>query len=160
MHTLFTSGETITAVNAGVLHNKLLQVSCGFIYTDKQTVYSLPVDSRLEAVEELISENDRKSIVFVPFIHALEGIAEYLEKKGYKVATVSGSTSRGKRDKIFGDFMNKDDPTVIVAHPQCMAHGLTLTAANMIIWYSPTQSLEIYEQANARITGRARPARR
>jgi SNF2 family DNA or RNA helicase len=153
MHHMTQSGESITAVNEGVLHNKLLQVSCGYIYTDnKSTVYALPSDSRLEAMEQLVSENDRKTIVFVSFIHALEGIAEYLKKKGHAVATVSGSTPRGKRDKIFSDFMNKDDPRVIVAHPQCMAHGLTLTEANMIIWYSPTQSLEIYEQANARIT--------
>jgi SNF2 family DNA or RNA helicase len=38
-----------------------------------------------------------------------------------------------------------------VAHPQCMAHGITLTAADTIIWFAPTTSLEIFEQANARI---------
>ena len=152
MRALTASGETITAVNEGVLQGKLLQVACGFIYTDKQTVYSLPADSRLEAVEEIVSENDRKTIVFVPFIHALEGVANYLRKKKHTVGVVYGATARGKRDKIFSDFMHTPDPKVIVAHPQCMAHGLTLTEANTIIWYSPTQSLEIYEQANARIT--------
>jgi len=40
---------------------------------------------------------------------------------------------------------------VMLAHPQCIHHGLTLTAATTIIWYSPTCSLDIYEQANARI---------
>ena len=38
-----------------------------------------------------------------------------------------------------------------MAHPQCLAHGLTLTEADTIVWYSPTMSNEIYEQANARI---------
>ena len=152
MRHMTNAGESITAVNEGVLQNKLLQVSCGFIYTDKQTVYALPADSRLAAVEEIVSENDRKTIVFVPFIHALEGVADYLRKKKHSVGVVYGATARGKRDKIFNDFMHAADPKVIVAHPQCMAHGLTLTAANTIVWYSPTQSLEIYEQANARIT--------
>jgi SNF2 family DNA or RNA helicase len=48
-------------------------------------------------------------------------------------------------------FQNTDKYKVLLAHPQCLAHGLTLTAANTIIWYCPTASLELYEQANARI---------
>ena len=39
----------------------------------------------------------------------------------------------------------------LLAHPQCVHHGLTLTAATTIIWYSPDHVLEVYEQANARI---------
>jgi SNF2 family DNA or RNA helicase len=40
---------------------------------------------------------------------------------------------------------------VLLAHPACLHHGITLTAATTIVWYSPVTSLEIYEQANARI---------
>ena len=32
-----------------------------------------------------------------------------------------------------------------------MAHGLTLTAGNTVVWYGPTDRPEIYDQANARI---------
>jgi SNF2 family DNA or RNA helicase len=35
-------------------------------------------------------------------------------------------------------------------HPQCVAHGVTLTAADTIIWYLPITSLDIYDQFNAR----------
>ena len=38
------------------------------------------------------------------------------------------------------------------AHPECMSHGLTLTAADTIVWFGPVTKLETYEQANARIT--------
>ena len=144
-------GEAITAVNEGVLHNKLLQVSCGFIYTDTKTVYALPSTGRLRALDEALSETDRKVLVLVPFIHALAGVSGYLKSKGHTIATVSGSTSKGMRDKIFSEFQNNPVPRIIVAHPQCLAHGLTLTEANTIVWYSPTTSLEIYDQANARI---------
>ena len=41
---------------------------------------------------------------------------------------------------------------MINAHPECMSHGLTLTAADTIIWFGPVTKLETYEQANARIT--------
>ena len=145
-------GETITAVNEGVLQNKLLQVACGYIYTDAHKVYELPHANRLKALEEALEETDRKVIVFVPYVHALQGITEHLVKAGETVALVHGGTSRSVRDRIFTDFQGAAEPRILVAHPQCMAHGLTLTAANTIVWYAPINSLEIYEQANARIT--------
>jgi SNF2 family DNA or RNA helicase len=152
MRHITQSGQSITAANEGVLQNKLLQVACGFIYTDDRKVYALPNQSRLDVLEEVTEETDRKIIVFVPYIHALHGIAAHLTKNKHSVAVVYGATPRHARDKIFQAFQEAPDPRIIVAHPQTMAHGLTLTAANTIIWYGPTQSLEIYEQANARIT--------
>lgn len=152
MRHITSDGQSITAANEGVLQGKLLQVACGFIYTDKRTVYALPNTQRLAALEEVIDETDRKVIVFVPYIHALEGVAEHLRKAGHSVALVYGATSRTQRDAVFKAFQDESVPRIIVAHPQTMAHGLTLTAANTIVWYGPTQSLEIYAQANARIT--------
>lgn len=145
-------GETITAVNEGVLQNKLLQVACGFVYTDKHQIYELPNRSRMDALLEAIEETDRKVIVFVPFIHALEGVAKFLETHKKSVALVYGQTPRARRNHVFRTFQDAEHPRILVAHPQCMAHGLTLTASNTIVWYCPTNSLEIYEQANARIT--------
>ena len=48
----------------------------------------------------------------------------------------------------------QDDPDlrILIAHPGCLSHGLTLTAANTIVWWSPTTSYEQYLQANGRIT--------
>jgi SNF2 family DNA or RNA helicase len=52
---------------------------------------------------------------------------------------------------VFNLFQNTDKYKVIVAHPQCMSHGITLTRADTIIWFGPLASLETFEQANARI---------
>ena len=146
------TNEPISAVNQGVLHNKLLQVSCGYLYTDAHKIYELSNTGRLTALGEVLDETDRKVLVLVPFLHALTGVSTHLRGKGHNLAVVHGGTSRGARDKIFTDFQNPKHPLrIIVAHPQTLAHGLTLTEANTIIWYSPTTSLEIYEQANARI---------
>jgi SNF2 family DNA or RNA helicase len=147
------NGSTITAVNEAVLQNKLLQVACGFIYTDDRTVYSLPCKARMAALDEVIEETDRKVIVFAPFVAAVDGIVEHLRTGGHSVAHVYGATPRHVRDNVFRAFQSSaSDPRILVAHPQTMAHGLTLTEANTIVWYGPTNSLEIYEQANARIT--------
>jgi SNF2 family DNA or RNA helicase len=141
----------ITAANEGVLQSKLLQVACGYMYTDNKKVYTLPTKPRLDAMRDLIYETDRKVIVFVPFVHALKGVFELLTKEGFDCAMVYGDTPKGARDRIFSNFQTKQTPRVLVAHPQCMAHGLTLTAANTIIWYTATNNPEHYEQANGRI---------
>ena len=145
------NGETITAANEGVLQSKLLQVACGFIYTDTKGVFKLPVKPRLDALLSIVEQTTRKFICFVPFTHALEGVAAHLQAADEKIAVVHGQTPVGQRNRIFRAFQEDDELRGIVAHPGCMAHGLTLTAANTIIWYSPTNSFETYEQANARI---------
>ena len=63
---LTQDNEAVSAVNQGVLHNKLLQVSCGFLYTDHKTVYALPSSGRLAALAEVMDETDRKVLVWSP----------------------------------------------------------------------------------------------
>lgn len=150
MAMLTKKGESITAVNEGVLQSKLLQVSLGYIYTDARGVTKLPNDNRLQTLAELVEQTSRKVIVFVPFIHALEGVATFLQKHT-SIAVVHGQTPVGARNKIFRSFQEDYEPHTIVAHPGCMSHGLTLTAANTIVWFGPVNNFETYEQANARI---------
>jgi SNF2 family DNA or RNA helicase len=150
MHGLFDKGE-ITVQNAGILMNKLLQVSLGWVYTDTRGIVSFDNDARKAALLDAVESTDNKVIVFVPFIHALDGVADHLRKNDMPCEIVSGQTPQSERNRIFGAFQNSSEPRVIVAHPQCMAHGLTLTAADTIIWFGPFASLEVFEQANQRI---------
>jgi len=149
-HVMVASNE-ITAMNAGAVLMKLLQISTGYVYSKDKAVVTLDNDDRLTALVDMVNSSDRKVIVFVPFVHALEGIAARLTSEGYDVRTVYGGTPRGERDQIFNLFQNSTAIKVLVAHPQCMAHGITLTAADTIIWFAPIPNLEIFEQANARI---------
>lgn len=149
-HTLIASKE-ITAMNAGAVLNKLLQISTGYVYTRDKEVVPLDNDERLTALVDAVNSTDRKVIVFVPFVHALEAVSKRLTSEGYDVRTVSGATPKNDRETAFNLFQNTDAVKVLVAHPQCMAHGLTLTAADTIIWFAPIPNLEIFEQANARI---------
>jgi SNF2 family DNA or RNA helicase len=150
MALMTSNGESVTAVNEGVLQSKLLQVSMGYIYTDAKGVLTLPNDARLEMLAEIVEQTSRKVIVFVPFIHALQGVAQFLQKRT-SIAVVHGQTPIAARNKIFRSFQEEYDPHTIIAHPACMSHGLTLTAANTIVWFGPVNNYETYEQANARI---------
>lgn len=139
----------ITAVNEGVLLSKLLQVTTGAVYSEEHAVVELTPKHKLDALKEVVEESGRKLIVFTPFVHSLQMLQRELAKD-YSVEVVYGAISSKRREEIFKQFQH-GDLQVLVAHPECMAHGLTLTAACTICWYTPTHSNEIYEQANGRI---------
>ena len=149
-HAMVAANE-ITAMNAGAVLMKLLQISTGYVYSKDKAVVALDNDERLTALVDMVNSSDRKVIVFAPFVHALDGIAARLTSEGYDIRKVSGATPKSERDEVFNLFQNTGKIKVLVAHPQCMAHGITLTAADTIIWFAPIPNLEIFEQANARI---------
>lgn len=149
-HSMVLNNE-ITAANAGAVMNKLLQVSLGWVYTSQGTTVSLDNSARVDAIVDCILGSNRKCLVFAPFKHALEGIHQALDKEGIEHAVVSGDTAAGARNDIFNLFQNTSKYRVLAAHPACLAHGVTLTAADTIIWAGPITSFEVYDQANARI---------
>lgn len=144
-------GHDITAVNAGVVMSKLLQISLGWIYNKDGDIITLDNDARLKAVIDIVTSASNKILCFSPYKHALGGVANALDKEGVEYATVSGDTPLSERSQIFNLFQNTDKYKILNAHPECLAHGLTLTAADTIIWNGPVTSLEVYSQANARI---------
>jgi len=145
------AGEDISAVNAAVRINKLLQVSCGAIYTDTGEIVDLDVGNRLSAVLEVIEESSHKVLVFVPFTHTIDLLKNYLDKNKVPCDVINGKVSVNRRSDIVKRFQEQPDPHVLIIQPQAASHGLTLTAANTIIWYAPVTSVETYLQANARI---------
>lgn len=144
-------GEHVSAVNAATSINKLLQISGGAVYTDNREVIEFDVSNRLKAVLEVIEEASHKVLVFVPFTHTIQLLSEYLSKNGITSDIINGQVSVNKRHDIINNFQEKEEPKVLIIQPQAASHGLTLTAANVIIWYAPVTSVETYLQANARI---------
>lgn len=144
-------GEQVSSVNAAVNVNKLLQISGGAVYTDTKEVIEFDVKNRLKVILEVIEESSHKVLIFVPFTHTIELLHTFLIKNKISCGVISGSVSVNKRSEIIKQFQNSPDPHVLVIQPQAASHGLTLTAANTIIWYAPVTSVETYLQANARI---------
>jgi len=131
--------------------NKLLQISGGAVYSDTGEVVEFDVSSRLNVIQEVINEASHKVLIFVPFTHTIHLLNDFLTKKGISAEVINGQVSVNKRHSIIQRFQEGEDIRVLIIQPQAASHGLTLTAANVIIWYSPVPSVETYLQANARI---------
>ena len=144
------AGEEITAVNAAVGLNKLLQISCGAAYTDSGETVVFDIKNRYTVLLEVVQETSNKVLLFVPFKHTIEVLRERLTQDGVSVEVIDGDVSVANRTRIFNDFQTTDNLKILIVQPQAAAHGVTLTAADTIVWWGPTPSMEIYAQANAR----------
>ncbi len=135
----FLEGE-VTAATAAALTTKLLQYSNGALYLDDSS-YVKTSNKKLEALEELIELSNGKSILcFYSFRHDLERI---LKKFPF--------ARKLKNSKDIDDWNNGEIP-LLLAHPAGAGHGLNLQAGgNIIVWFGVTWSLELYQQANARL---------
>jgi SNF2 family DNA or RNA helicase len=145
------NGTSITAANAAVMFSKLLQISCGAVYDEDGAVVDVDASHRYDALKEIVDEVGGKVIVFVPFRAVQTWLSERLKADGLDVEVVNGDVSKSERDRIFNEFQNGTGIDVLLAHPKVAAHGLTLTRSSDVIWFAPIYSLEMYEQANARI---------
>lgn len=148
---MVADGEEISTVNAAVNLNKLLQISGGAVYSDTGSIIEFDVSNRLKVITEVIEESSQKVLVFVPFTHTIELLSAHLRGAGISCEIINGAVPVTKRTEIFKRFQETEYPKVLIIQPQSAAHGVTLTAADTIIWYSPVTSIETYLQANARI---------
>jgi len=146
-----TAGESVSAVNAAANLNKLLQISGGAVYTDKKEVIEFDISPRLSALSEVIAETTNKILVFVPYRHTIRVVSQYLTKQDISNEVINGEVSATDRAHIIQRFQNMDDPRVLVIQPQAASHGVTLTRADTIVFWSPVMGVETYLQCVARM---------
>ena len=137
-------GGEITASNAAVLSNKLIQMANGAIYDENGEFVDVH-SKKLEALEDLIeSANGKPVLVAYWFKHDLERIEKHLNSKKIEFARLDS-------DKSIEDW-NNGKISVALIHPASTGHGLNLQdGGSTIIWFGLTWSLELYEQTNARL---------
>lgn len=149
------SGEMLTAVHAGSRMQKLLQTLSGGVYNEDGSVVNVHKE-RYELVLDLVEETDHALVAF-NWTHQRDGLIAEAQRRKLNYAVIDGSTPTLERNRIVYQFQ-QGNIHVVFAHPQSAGHGLTLTAANRIIWASPTYRADLYEQFNHRIvrTGQKR----
>lgn len=132
--------EAISAVNAAALMTKLLQFGNGAIYTDKErTAYAEIHDEKIKALEEIIEAAQGEPVlVFYAYQHDYERMKKRLGGKKYQTGDLK-------------DWNAKKIP-LMYAHPASVAYGLNMQDGGFIIvWFGQTFSLELWDQANARL---------
>lgn len=146
------SEGSITASNAAVKAMKLLQIAAGSVRDDNGNVMLLDSTARDEELWRIFEETGKtKLVVFCAFTASINHVTEFFRKKGAKTGAIYGDVPHKERAKLIEDFQERD-LQVLVIQPQSSAHGITLTAANVMVWHSLIASGEYYVQANGRIT--------
>lgn len=134
----FADGD-IDAVNAASLSNKLLQLANGAVYDENGKVRKIH-SRKLDELEDLIeAANGKPVLVYYSYKHDRDRISERFNAREIK------------DDKDISEW-NAGKIQLAIAHPASCGHGLNLqSGGSTIVWFGLTWSLELYQQANARL---------
>jgi len=132
----------IEAVTAAALTNKLLQYTGGAVYDSEHDWHEVG-RSKLEVLSDLVETAGEPVLVFYAYKHELARIQE--ELKDYAPVVFTGEPE-------ILDAWNRGEIRVLLCHPASVAFGLNMQqGGRIIVWYTPTWNLELYQQANARL---------
>ena len=139
--------ETVAALNAAAVMSKLLQMANGAVYTESGGVVRIH-QQKVDALEEIVDTTGEPVLVFYSFRHDLDAIR----------ARIPDARELDGPEDIAA--WNRGEIRVLLAHPASVGYGLNLQeGGHVIVWYGLTWSLELYQQANARLhrQGQERP---
>lgn len=130
----------VVANNAAGLMGKLLQLANGAIYDEDKEVIHVH-DQKLEALASIVEEAQGQPILlFYSYKHDRDRIRELFKQA--EELDQEDSIARWNRGEI----------PLLIAHPASAGHGLNLQdGGHIIVWFGLTWSLELYQQANARL---------
>lgn len=145
--------ETFSTMNVLTQLMRLQQVVAGSLKNEEgETIYL--ENNRLQAVSDILEETDGKVVLFAVFRTDIERLAEMLREKYGKnsVATYYGETPQNERQNIITRFQDPNSELkYFISNPQTGGRGITLTEANVIIYYSNSYDLELRIQSEDRI---------
>lgn len=140
----------VEAVNTLAKIMKLRQITSGFL-VDSQSGTSAKISSpKMEDLDALLDElGSQKVVVACQFREEIEQLLSRYKKQG--VAAIYGGVSLDARTQAVRDFQATDKVRIMLLQPQAAAHGITLTAANYLVYLSLDYNFEYYYQVAKRI---------
>lgn len=146
------NGELATTASVLTQIMRLQQICCGHLQPDEGEIQVLD-NNRLKELMEITEELQGKAIIWASYTHDIQQIASALRDRfgPEAVATYYGATEQDDRQDIVNRFQDKSDPLrFFVGQPKTGGYGITLTAANTVIYYSNSYDLEIRLQSEDR----------
>ena len=148
---LEVEGTELSAMSAAALTGKLLQLCGGAVYDEAGAAHEVHA-AKLEALTELVEQlHGEHALLFYGYLHEIPRLLSAIPE-GVRVRQLDSADD--------ADAWNRGEVDVLLAHPASCAHGLNLQdGGRHVIWYTLTWSLELYQQANARLhrQGQQRP---
>jgi len=123
---------------------RLHQISCGFVSTDDSEIKDIP-NSRTEELMQILSETEGKVIIWANYRHDIQRLHRLIRKEYGEdsVGTYYGDTSDVDREQLITNFQDKDSPLrFFIGNTQTGGYGITLTAANTVVYFSNNYDLE------------------
>ena len=142
------------ATTASVLTQimRLQQICCGSFQPDVGDLQELK-NNRLNELMDIVDEVSGKAIIWATYTNDIQRIGQALRDRfgPESVALYYGQTPQDKRQEIVEAFQDENDPLrFFVGQPRTGGYGITLTAANTVIYYSNSYDLEIRLQSEDR----------
>ena len=149
---MFDDGEMVSAPAVITQMLRIQQVMSGHLKTDDGEMKYFP-SRRMDALEEITEEHQGKAIIWSRFRYDIIQITEMLNKKYGKgsAAAYFGDTSDDDRATAVLNFQNPNHPLrFFVGNPATAGYGLTLTEANLVVYYANDFNLETRIQSEDR----------
>jgi SNF2 family DNA or RNA helicase len=146
------NGELATTASVLTQIMRLQQICCGFLQPDDGEIQTLD-NNRMKELLEITDELQGKAIIWASYTHDIQQISDALRDRfgPDAVATYYGATPQDERQEIVNRFQDKESPLrFFVGQPRTGGYGITLTAANTVIYYSNSYDLEIRLQSEDR----------
>ena len=145
-------GRTMTSFNVLTQVMRLHQIICGFMKTDEGRIIDIE-NTRVQELLNVLDETEGKAIIWCTYRHNILSLKDILKEKYGELSTdtLFGDTPDKKRMTLVERFQDKESPfRFLVGNPQTGGRGITLTAANTVIYYSNGYDLEIRLQSEDR----------
>ena len=138
------NGKLLTAPNVLTQLMRLHQITCGHFKSDDGKIQELK-NNRLEELMSILEETEGKAIIWANYIYDIERISAAIKKEygDDSVVEYYGAIHTDERQKNIERFQDPQSPfRFFIGNPQTGGYGITLTAANTVIYYSNGYDLE------------------